>query len=82
MITPAKNKKNRLISAKELARTFGISYQTVNYYTDFGLFPVPIKKGNVRFYDKPLIAKRLKEIKNLANEGYSLRLIRRKLIGI
>ncbi|MDD5254971.1 MAG: MerR family transcriptional regulator [Candidatus Omnitrophica bacterium] len=75
-------KNNRMISAKELVSTFGISYQTVNYYTDFGLFPVLIKKGNVRFYDRPLVSKRLKEIKSLAREGYSLRLIRKKLIGI
>jgi len=78
----ARGKRNKMISAKELASTFGISYQTVNYYTDFGLFPVRIKKGNVRLYDRSLISKRVKEIKSLAREGYSLRLIRKKLIGI
>lgn len=71
-----------MISAKELASEFSISYQTVNYYTDFGLLPVLIKKGNVRFYDRSLVTRRLKEIKGLAKEGYSLRLIRKKIIGI
>lgn len=74
--------KNKIISAKEIAKNFNITYQTVNHYTDFGLLPVLLKKGNVRFYDRNLVARRLREIKNLTKEGYSLRLIRRRLIGI
>lgn len=73
---------NSLISAKEITRKYKITYQTVNHYTDFGLLPVSLKKANVRFYDKDLIAKRLRQIINLTHEGYSLRLIRKKLIGI
>ncbi len=71
-----------MISAKEIVTSFGISYQTVNHYTDFGLLPVLGKKGNVRFYDKSLVEARLKTIKELMQEGYSLRLIRKRLIGI
>jgi len=82
MIATVKKTKNRVISAKDIVRDYHITYQTVNHYTDFGLLPVLAKKGNVRFYDKDLVAKRLKEIKLLMNEGYSLRLIRKKLIGI
>lgn len=70
------------LSVKEIMKQFKISYQTVNHYTDFGLLPVPQKRGNVRFYDKRLVGSRLKKIKELLSEGYSLRLIRKRLIGI
>ncbi len=73
---------NRIISAKEISRAYHITYQTVNHYTDLGLLPISSKKGNVRFYNGSIVAKRLKEIKDFAKEGYSLRLIRKKLIGI
>jgi len=82
MVTSTKEKNNRLISAKEIVSTFHITYQTVNHYTDFGLLPVLTRKGNMRCYDRQLITKRLKEINILAKEGYSLRLIRKRLIGI
>ena len=77
-----KNNRNRIISAKEIIKKYNISYQTVNHYTDFGLLPVLTKKSNVRFYDRGLVQRRLRTIKNLVEEGYSLRLIRKKLIGI
>jgi DNA-binding transcriptional MerR regulator len=78
----AKNNYNKMISAKEIVKTYSISYQTVNHYTDFGLLQVMAKKGNVRFYDKEVVEKRLNEILTLVGEGYSLRLIRKRLIGI
>ena len=71
-----------MVSANDIMNKFNISYQTVNHYTDFGLLPVVTKKGNVRFYDKNLVEKRLKKIKDLMQEGYSLRLIRKQLVGI
>jgi DNA-binding transcriptional MerR regulator len=76
------NKGNKMISANGIMSKFNISYQTVNHYTDFGLLPVLTKRGNVRFYDKNLVERRLKKIKNLTQEGYSLRLIRKQLVGI
>jgi len=75
-------KTDKLISAKEIILKYNISYQTVNHYTDFGLLPLVAKKGNIRFYDEKLVGDRLSAITKLANEGYSLRLIRRKLVGI
>ncbi|MGE5309203.1 MAG: MerR family transcriptional regulator [Deltaproteobacteria bacterium] len=72
----------KLISAKEITARYNITYQTVNHYTDFGLLPLMIKKGNVRFYDENLVRYRLGKIIKLAREGYSLRLIRKKLVGI
>lgn len=76
------NRQNEMISAKDIVNKYDISYQTVNHYTDFGLLPLLIKKGNVRFYSKNLTKKRLKKIRDLTAEGYSLRLIRKQLIGI
>lgn len=73
---------NKMISAKEITSTYHITYQTVNHYTDFGLLPVLVKKGNVRFYDRATVAKHLRVINDLVKEGYSLRLIRKRLIGI
>jgi len=72
----------KLISAKDITAKYDISYQTVNHYTDFGLLPLVTRKGNVRFYDEHLVKYRLVRIIKLANEGYSLRLIRKKLLGI
>jgi len=83
MVKKTKNYKNgKLISAKEITRKYDISYQTVNHYTDFGLLSLVLKKGNVRFYDGSQVRKRMAKITKLAREGYSLRLIRRKLLGI
>ena len=76
------SKQNHMISAKEISNKHNITYQTVNHYTDFGLLPVLTKKGNVRFYNSNLVDKRFKEIRSLIAQGYSLRLIRKKLIGI
>jgi len=72
----------RALSVKEIMKLYKLSYQTVNHYTDFGLLPVSEKKGNVRFYDRRLVERRMKKIRGLMQEGYSLRLIRKKLIGI
>jgi DNA-binding transcriptional MerR regulator len=74
------NKK--LITAKEIVARFSISFQTVNHYTDFGLLSVVTKKGNQRLYDETEVKNRLTQISKFVSEGYSLRLIRRKLIGI
>lgn len=76
------NRQKEMISAKDIVTRFKVSYQTVNHYTNFGLLPVLIKKGNVRFYNRNLTEKRLRTIKDLMGEGYSLRLIRKRLIGI
>lgn len=73
---------DRLITAKEIVSNFNISFQTVNHYTNFGLLSVVTKKGNVRMYNKEDVSQRLTKISELVAEGYSLRLIRKKLVGI
>ncbi|MDD5730859.1 MAG: MerR family transcriptional regulator [Candidatus Omnitrophica bacterium] len=72
----------KFITVKEIAKKFGFSYQTINRYSDVGLLPVIFKKGNIRYYDRHIVEKRMKHILSLAKEGYSLMLIRKKLLGI
>jgi DNA-binding transcriptional MerR regulator len=72
--------ENDMITAKEIMREFNVSYQIVNHYTNFGLLPVEIKKANIRYYDKNIIKARLKKIRELTQQGYSLSLIRKKLV--
>jgi DNA-binding transcriptional MerR regulator len=79
---PKNPNQQKLISAKEITTKYDISYQTVNHYTDFGLLTIVMKKGNVRFYDASVVRQRLPKITRLSQEGYSLRLISRKLLGI
>ncbi|MDD5477092.1 MAG: MerR family transcriptional regulator [Candidatus Omnitrophica bacterium] len=76
------NKEGKMLSVKDIMGEYNLTYQTVNHYTDFGLLPIALKKGNVRFYDKNIVDERIKKIKKLTEEGYSLSLIRKQLIGI
>ena len=71
-----------LVTAKEIIEKFNITFQTVNHYTNFGLLSVITKKGNVRMYSAREVKERLAKISELVAEGYSLRLIRKKLVGI
>jgi len=61
---------------------FNTPYQTVNYYTALGLLPVAGKVGNKRLYEEPVIKERLQKIADLAREGYTLHLIRKRLLGM
>ncbi len=74
------NNKN-LLSAKDVVRRFGVSYPTLNHYTNLGFFRIVIKKGNKRFYDVQELRQKLSVISRMKNDGYPLRLIRKKLIG-
>lgn len=78
------NKKTKmdLMSAGDIVRKYGVTYQAVNHYTNLGLLQVVTKDGNARMYAKSKVKGRLSKISKLAGEGYSLRLIRKKLIGI
>jgi DNA-binding transcriptional MerR regulator len=73
---------DKFITAKEISRQYGLSYQIVNRYSDAGLLNIAFKKGNVRFYDRKQVAKRIPQVSALARDGYSLMLIRKKLMGI
>ncbi|MFC1576766.1 MerR family transcriptional regulator [Candidatus Omnitrophota bacterium] len=67
----------RIISAVEVTKKFGVSYQTVNHYTDLGLLKVTKRKGNGRLYRESEVRRRLKRIEELKVEGYPLRIIRK-----
>lgn len=70
------------VSAAEIVQKYGLTYQAVNHYTNLGLLEVVTKNGNMRMYAKAKVKGRLAKISKLVGEGYSLRLIRRKLIGV
>jgi len=73
---------DKLTTAKEIIRKYGLSYQSLNRYTDAGLLTVVLKKGNIRFYNRGQVKRRIRQISGLVQEGYSFLLIRRKLVGI
>jgi DNA-binding transcriptional MerR regulator len=73
---------SRFITVKEIAKKFGLSYQVINRYSDAGLLNIAFKKGNIRYYERKPVEKRMTRISVLAREGYSLMLIRKKLTGI
>ena len=77
-----KRSNSHMISAAEITQKFHITYQAVNHYTNLGLLDVVTKTGNVRMYDRVEVRRRLEKIAQLVREGYSLRLIRRKLTGL
>ncbi|MFQ5680824.1 MAG: MerR family transcriptional regulator [Candidatus Omnitrophota bacterium] len=76
-----KERKN-IISAKDIVKRFGISYHTVNYYTAIGLLSIVGKSGNQRVYDGKDVRRRMVKISHLIKEGYSLHLIRKKIVGV
>ena len=71
--------EKKLIFAKEISLRFNIPYSTVNLYTNLGFLNVVKRKGNKRLYDEQEVVKQLNTILKLSNEGYPLRLIRKKL---
>jgi DNA-binding transcriptional MerR regulator len=68
-----------LISAKQITEKLGLSYQTINNYTDLGLLQVVTRKNRQRMYNYRIVAKRVAAIKRCIREGYTLRLISKQL---
>ena len=69
----------KLISSKEVVEKFGISYPMLTHYTNIGLLHMVAKRGNRRLYDPEEIKSRIPKIKEMVNEGYSLRLVVKQL---
>ena len=67
------------MSAKEVVDKYGISYSSLNYYTNLGFFKVKKRNGNVRLYDVEEVKKTRVQINRLANMGYPLRIIKKIL---
>lgn len=63
------------ISSREVTEKYNISYQTLNFYTNLGLFEIRRRVGNKRFYDDEEIRTRMSRISELKEEGYPLRMI-------
>jgi len=76
------NMNSKLMSAQEITERYRITYQRVNHYTNLGLLRIVTKKGNVRMYVRAEVKQRLAKITQFMNEGYPLRLIRKRLEGI
>ena len=76
-----KNNNRNLVSAKEISKRFGVTYPTLNHYTNLGFFNVVVRRGNKRFYLADEVKLKLRTILKLKNDGYSLRLIRKKIVG-
>jgi hypothetical protein len=70
-----KKNSGKKLSLLEIARDFGISYQTLNYYTSLGLIHPERRQGNKRLYCAKDVKQRLTTIDRLKNEGYPLRII-------
>jgi len=64
-----------LISPTEISKIYGISYQTVNYYTNMGLLMVKKRNANSRLYNAHQVSACLKKVTKLKSQGYSLKLI-------
>lgn len=70
------------ITAREISEKLKIPYSKVNHYTDLGLFSIARKDGNQRIYNWREVQDRFQTISKLANEGYPLGLIRKKMTGL
>jgi DNA-binding transcriptional MerR regulator len=73
--------RKKVIYSKDIVARYNIAYPTVTHYTNLGLFTVVGKKGNKRQYDGAQVRARIGKIKKMMDEGYPLRLIRKKLAG-
>ena len=72
-------RQNGYLTAKDISKKYKIAYPTVNYYTDIGLLSIVKREGNRRFYSTRDVQSRLHRIGKMVNEGYPLRLIRKKI---
>ena len=71
--------RDQFLSAVQIAQKHGLSYQTVNYYTNLGLLVAVKRQGHHRLYDIVQTEQRLREVESLKSQGYPLKLISQKL---
>ena len=69
----------RVMYSKDIVAKYNIPYATLTHYTNLGFFTVVARRGNKRLYDEGEVKARLEQIRVMTNEGYPLRLIRKKL---
>ena len=69
------------ITAKDISKRYKVAYPTINHYTNLGFLSIVKRAGNKRLYNGRAVKQRLNLISKLVNEGYPLRLIRKKIVG-
>jgi DNA-binding transcriptional MerR regulator len=74
-------KTNNLLSAQEISKKYKVAYPTINHYTDLGFLAIVKRNGNRRMYNDKQVRNRLSLITKMMNEGYPLRLIRKKIVA-
>lgn len=72
-------KNGGLLTAKDISRKYKVAYPTINHYTDLGFLAIIKREGNKRLYNDRQVRTRLTLISKMMNEGYPLRLIRKKI---
>lgn len=72
-------KNGTYITAKDIAKRYKVAYPTINHYTNLGFLSIVKREGNKRLYHGVVVKRRLELISKLVNEGYPLRLIRKKI---
>ena len=65
---------------EQLARTAGVAVDTIRFYQGKGLLDSPRREGRVTWYDESHV-ERLRRIKELQQQGFSLTVIQRFLTG-
>ena len=74
-------KTQAYMTAQEIAKKYKVAYPTINHYTNLGFLSIIKREGNKRLYSGREVKSRLAMIQKLVNEGYPLRLIRKKITG-
>ena len=74
-------KKNGLLTAQDISKKYKVAYPTINHYTDLGFLSIIRREGNKRLYHPKQVRDRLVLISKMVNEGYPLRLIRKKIVS-
>src|SRR5437868_6027050 len=65
---------------EQLARTAGVAVDTIRFYQGKGLLEAPRREGRVTWYGETHV-ERLKRIKELQQQGFTLTVIQRFLAG-
>lgn len=80
-MTHMSGKNGTYITAKDISKRYKVAYPTINHYTNLGFLSIVKRAGNKRFYNGRTVKRRLGLISKMVNEGYPLRLIRKKIVG-
>ena len=75
------SRNGHYITAKDISKKFKVAYPTINHYTNLGFLSIVKREGNKRLYNGQEVKRHLGLISKMVNEGYPLRLIRKKLVG-